>query len=170
MTDMEIPGNRLPAISSHRRANPQDPPRLTALKRAAMAGLTALVTVNIWTGCPLLSLWVGSQAVGQRTLSMASVVVVLVVLGALEFVMLIVLAWLASIYDELIGLARAEPQGSWLRNLCKPQAEAQRSRNVAMTSLEGIVVINVYVAVITLVTWYFLFAPHPAPILCPIDC
>jgi uncharacterized membrane protein YbaN (DUF454 family) len=170
MTEMEIPGSRLPAISSDRRANQQDPPRLTALKRAAMAGFTALVTVNIWTGCPLLALWVGSQAVGQRTLSMAAVGVVLVVLGALEFVMLIALAWLASIYDELIGLARAEPHGSWLRNLCKPQAEAQRSRNVAITSLEGIVVINVYVAVITLITWYLLFAPHPAPILCPIDC
>jgi hypothetical protein len=141
-----------------------------ALKRAAMAGVTAVVTVNIWTGCPLLALWLGSQAVGQGTLSMAAVAVVLVVLGALEFVMLIVLAWLTSIYDELIGLVRVEPHASWLRNLCKPPAEAHVSRRVGITSLEGIVVINVYVAVATLMTWYLLFAPHPAPILCPIHC
>jgi hypothetical protein len=141
-----------------------------ALKRATMAGFTALVTVNVWTGCPLLALWVGSQAVGQGTLSMAAVGVVLVVLGALEFVMLIVLAWLTSAYDELIGIAPVEPQASWLRNLCKPQAEAHRRRKAGLTSLEGIVVINVYVAVLALVTWYLLFAPHPAPILCPIHC
>jgi uncharacterized membrane protein YbaN (DUF454 family) len=170
MTEAEIPGSTFAAVSPGHRPNEPDPRRFMVLKRAAMAGFTALVTVNIWTGCPLLALWVGSQAVGQRTLSMAAVGVVLVVLGALEFVMLIALAWLASIYDELIGLVRVEPQGSWLRNLCKPQAEAQGSRIVGITSLEGIVVINVYVAVITLVTWYVVFAPHPAPILCPIHC
>ncbi len=170
MTKAGIPGSGVAAISAPRRPNEAGTARFMVLKRAAMAGFTALVTVNIWTGCPLLALWVGSQAVGQRTLSMAAVGVVLVVLGALEFAMLIALAWLASIYDELIGLARVEAQGSWLRNLCKPHAEGHRSRNMGITSLEGIVVINVYVAVITLVTWYLLFAPHPAPILCPIHC
>jgi hypothetical protein len=101
---------------------------------------------------------------------MAAVGVVLVVLGALEFVMLIALAWLTGVYDELIGRPRAEPQASWLRNLCKPRAEGQAGRKAGITSLEGIVVINVYVAVITLVAWYVLFAPHPAPILCPLHC
>jgi hypothetical protein len=139
-------------------------------KRAAMAGFTALVTVNIWTGCPLLALWVGSQAVGKSTLSMAAVGVVLVVLGALELVMLIALASLTSVYDEPIGRASAEPQASWLRKLCRPQAEGQPSRKAGITSLEGIVVINAYVAVVTLVTWYLIFAPHPAPIPCPLHC
>jgi hypothetical protein len=170
MTETEMPGIRFAAISQSQRPNQQDPRRSMALKRAAMASVTALVTVNIWTGCPLLALWVGSQAVGQRTLSMAAVGVVLVALGGLEFAMLIALAWLTSIYDELIGRPRAEPQAGWLRNLCKPQADGHLSRKVGITSLEGIVVINVYVAVITLVMWYVLFAPHPAPILCPIRC
>jgi hypothetical protein len=170
MTETEMPGIRFAAISPSQRPSEQDPRRFMALKRSAMAGFTALVTVNIWTGCPLLALWAGSQAVGQRTLSMAAVGVVLVVLGALEFAMLIALAWLASIYDELIGVVRVEPQASWLRNLCKPKAAGHVSRRVGITSLEGIVVINVYVAIITLVMWYVLFAPHPAPILCPIRC
>jgi len=43
-------------------------PRFMTLKRATMAGLTALVTVNIWTGCPLLALWVGPQAMCKRAL------------------------------------------------------------------------------------------------------
>jgi hypothetical protein len=169
MSETEIPGS-FAAISPPHRPNGQDQRGFLALKRAAMAGFTALVTVNIWTGCPLLALWVGSQAVGQRTLSMAAVGVVLVVLGGLEFAMLIALSWLISIYDELTGRPRAEPGAPWLRTLCRPEAEGQISRRAGITSLDGIVVINVYVAVITLVVWYLFFAPHPAPILCPVHC
>ncbi|HTA35102.1 MAG TPA: hypothetical protein VK761_00195 [Solirubrobacteraceae bacterium] len=140
-----------------------------ALKRAAMAGVTALVTVNIWTGCPLLALWVGSRAVGTNDLSMAAVLVVLVVLGALEFATTLVLAWLTNTYDEMIGLPRMEPRATWTRRLCAPES-AGLNRRLGISSLEGIVVINVYVAVVTLIVWYLFFAPHPAPLLCAIHC
>jgi len=129
------------------------------LKRVAMAGLTALVTVNVWTGCPLLALWVGSRAVGTGDLSMAAVVVVLVVLGLLELVMMLVLAWLTGVYDELIGLQRPEQSATWIRRLCAPES-AGLNRRLRITTLEGIVVINVYVAVTTLVVWYLFFAAH----------
>ncbi|HEX3432885.1 MAG TPA: hypothetical protein VHT25_02360 [Solirubrobacteraceae bacterium] len=64
------------------------------LKRATMAAITALATVNVWTGCPLLALWVGSRAVGRHDLSMGAIVVVLIVLALLEGAMLLLLAWL----------------------------------------------------------------------------
>jgi hypothetical protein len=129
------------------------------LKRAAMAGFTALVTVNVWTGCPLLALWVGSRAVGTGELSMFAVVVVLVVLGLLELTMMLVLAWLTSVYDELIGLQRPEQSATWIRRLCAPES-AGLNRRLRITTLEGIVVINVYVAVTTLVVWSLFFAAH----------
>jgi hypothetical protein len=135
-----------------------------------MAGVTALITANVWTGCPLLALWVGSHAAGSRILSMAAVGVVLVVLAVLEFAMVMALAWLISVYDELTGRPRAEPGAPWLRRLCRPEAEGRAKQTMGITSLDGIVVINVYVAVITLVVWYLFFAPHPSPILCPIHC
>jgi hypothetical protein len=140
-----------------------------ALKRAAMAGVTALVTVNIWTGCPLLALWVGSRAVGTSALSMAAVVVVLVVLGLLELAMTLVLAWLTNAYDEMIGLPRLEPRATWTRRLCAPES-AGLNRRLGISSLEGIVVINVYVAVLTLIVWYLFFAAHPGPLLCAAHC
>jgi hypothetical protein len=129
------------------------------VKRVAMAGLTALVTVNVWTGCPLLALWVGSRAVGRGELSMFAVVVVLVVLGLLELAMMLVLAWLTAVYDELIGLQRTEQSATWIRRLCAPES-AGLNRKLSITTLEGIVVINVYVAVTTLVVWYLFFAAH----------
>lgn len=124
------------------------------LKRATMAGITAIVTVNVWTGCPLLALWVGSRAVGRHDLSMGAVVVVLAVLALLEAAMLLLLAWLSSVYDELIGLRRNEPEVTWIRRLCAPPQAAGVRRTLALTSVEGVVVINVYVAVVTLVLWY----------------
>jgi hypothetical protein len=142
---------------------------MMACKRAAMAGVAALVTVNVWTGCPLMALWVGSQAVGTQTLSMAAVGVVLVVLAILEFLTVLVLAWLTNVYDELIGLRRVEHKATWLRRLCAPES-AGLNQKLSVTSLEGIVVINVYVSVITLIVWYLFFAAHPSPLACAIHC
>ncbi|MFI4985008.1 MAG: hypothetical protein ACHQAV_03355 [Solirubrobacterales bacterium] len=144
----------------------QHPPRrFMALKRLALAGATAFIAVNIWTGCPLLALWVGSQAVGQGTLSMAAVCVVIVVLAALVFVMAVMLTWLNGVYDELIGRPRAEPRATWLRSM-RAEGESSASHRVGVTALERIVMINVYIAVITLVVWYVAFASAPAPVLC----
>jgi hypothetical protein len=126
------------------------------LKRAVIALVAALATVNVWTGCPLLALWVGSRAVGVHDLSMAAVVVVLIVLGILESAMLLLLAWLTNRYDELIGVRREEAELTWIRRLCAaPDAPGAR-RRLELTSLEGIVVINVYVAVSALAVWYVL--------------
>jgi hypothetical protein len=126
------------------------------IKRATMAAVTALATVNVWTGCPLLALWVGSRAVGTHDLSMAAVVVVLIVLAVLEAAMLVLLAWLSSVYDALIGLQRSESELTWIRRLCAPPQAAGARRGMELTSVEGVVVINVYVAVGALTGWYVL--------------
>ena len=52
--------------------------RLLTLKRAGMAAATVFVTANIWTGCPLLAVWIGSQAVGTKELSMGAVFIVVI--------------------------------------------------------------------------------------------
>jgi hypothetical protein len=124
------------------------------LKRAALAGVTALATVNVWTGCPLLALWVGSRAVGTHDLSMAAIVVVLIVLALLEGAMLLLLAWLTNFYDALIGLRRSEVEVTWIRRLCAPPESPGARRVPQLTSLEGVVVINVYVAVLASAAWY----------------
>jgi hypothetical protein len=92
------------------------------LKRVAMAGATAFTTVNIWTGAPLLALWVGSQVVGQRPLSMAAVGVVVVVLAVGVFLLAVALKWLNNVCDELTGRPRTERRHTWLRGM---RAEAE---------------------------------------------
>jgi hypothetical protein len=41
------------------------------MKRVAVAAATTVVAVNIWTGCPLLAVWVGSKAARASYLSIA---------------------------------------------------------------------------------------------------
>jgi hypothetical protein len=130
-----------------------------------MAGTTAFVTANIWTGAPLLALWVGSRVVGKAALSMAAVGVVVVVLAVLEFVLAVTLTWINNIYDEVIGRPRTERRSTWLRSM-RAEAEKHVSQRLGITMLERIVMVNVYVAVITLLVWYVFFAGAPSPSVC----
>ena len=144
-------------------------PQLLRLKRVGMAAATAFVTANIWTGCPLLAVWVGSQAVGTKALSMGAVFIVVIVLAVLVFAMALLLTWLNNVYDELIGRERVERRSAWLRSM-RAESERHVSRRVGITALERIVMLNVYVAVISLVVWYVLYAAPPAPTLCTMHC
>jgi hypothetical protein len=47
-----------------------------ACKRAIVVVASALIAVNIWTGAPLLALWVGSHAGGTTVLSTRAVAIV----------------------------------------------------------------------------------------------
>jgi TM2 domain-containing membrane protein YozV len=134
-----------------------------------MAAATAFVAANIWTGCPLLAVWIGSRMVGRQGLSMAAVGVVVVVLAVLVFAMAVLLTWLNNIYDELTGRQRTERRTAWLRSM-RAESERHVSQKVGVTALERIVMVNVYVAVIALVVWYVAYAAPPAPTLCTLHC
>jgi len=146
----------------YERGEVSDAPRFLTLKRVAMAAATAFIAINIWTGAPLVALWVGSQVVRQKTLSMTAVVVVVVVLAALVFAMAVALTWLNNTYDELIGRPRAERRLPWLRSM-RAESDGHVSSRVGTTALEQIVTLTVYVAVIVLLVWFFFFAGSPLP-------
>jgi uncharacterized membrane protein (DUF485 family) len=141
-------------------AQRHDPIKRLALKRVALAAATAFLTVNVWTGCPLLALWLGARVVGGGFLSMAAVVAVVVVLAVLVFTSAAALAWLNNTYDDLTGRPRVERRASWLRSM-RAEAEGHVSQRVGITPLETIVMINVYVAMISLTVWMVLFAGVP---------
>jgi hypothetical protein len=153
-------------MTTYTAAENENPRRHMTLKRATMAGATALITANIWTGAPLLALWIGSQVVAKRALSMAAVGVVVIVLAVLEFGLAVALTWLNNVYDEITGRPRTERRATWLRSM-RAEAEGHVSQRVGITLLERIVMINVYIAVITLAVWYVFFAGAPSPNMCP---
>jgi hypothetical protein len=132
------------------------------LKRTAMAAATAFLAINLWTGAPLVALWVGSQVVGQSTLSMKAVFVVVVVLAVLVFAMAIALARLNAAYERLTGHPVRERRLSWLRSM-NTQEEDATLKGSRVSAVERIVIASVYLAVIALLVWFFVFARSPLP-------
>jgi hypothetical protein len=136
------------------------PVRLLQLRRALFAAATAFLSINLWTGAPLLSLWVGSQAADRQTLSMAAVLVVVLVLAVLTVAMSVALLWLEGRYRRLVGHPLRENRLTWLRPF---NAQQEPVRQVPMSMVEHIVTVTVYVAVIALIVWFLLFAGSPLP-------
>lgn len=133
-------------------------PRFLTFRRALFAAATAFLSINLWTGSPLLALWVGSQAVGERMLSMTSLFVVAVTLAALTVAISIALIWLEDRYRRLVGLPTREARMTWLRAF---NAQREPVRQVPTSMIERIVTVVVYLAVISLLVWLIFFAGSP---------
>jgi hypothetical protein len=131
--------------------------RSLTLKRIALTAATAFAAVNIWTGCPLLALWVASQTSGEHRITMAALGVFLVTVALLEGVTIIALAWLNNVYDDVTGRKRVERRSPWLRAMSE-EAEGHISQRVGISLPERVVMTIVYFAVIAFAVWYVFFA------------
>jgi hypothetical protein len=130
--------------------------------RILLGVLTTLVSVNLWTGGPLLAIWVGSRvqaAVGH--LSMGAVAATLASLIAETFLLYKVLAFLTVRYNEVLGRTMPRRQAPWL----KPMSGQRRSLEVnePLSAAERIVVVSVVVAVLAFEVWFFFFAHYSLP-------
>ncbi|HWX52416.1 MAG TPA: hypothetical protein VNY34_03925 [Solirubrobacteraceae bacterium] len=157
---MEVDG--LPAAAM---STPVPRTRFWLAKRTAMVAATAFLAINLWTGAPLIALWVGSQVVGQTVLSMEAVGVVVVVLAVLVFSMSMALAWLSREYDRLSGREPGEQRLPWLRGMSGEEGIEQPGYGAGITPLERVVMVSVYLAVICFLLWFFLLAGAPTPSL-----
>jgi hypothetical protein len=146
-------------------STPPPASRLLLLKRTAMVAATSFLAINLWTGAPLIALWVGSQVVGQTVLSMEAVGVVIAVLAVLLFTMSVALAWLSSEYDRLSGRERGEQRLPWLRGMSGEEGIEAPGFGAGTSVLERVVMVSVYLAVICFLLWFFLLAGAPTPSL-----
>jgi hypothetical protein len=130
------------------------------VQRVALAAAAAFVTVNIWTGAPLLALWVGSQTAGPSGLSMTAVGVVVVVLLALVLALVVLLSRINERYDRLIGRSAERRVAPWMRSM-RSERDAYVQQRQGPSAIERIVVITVSVAVLVFNVWFFFFAGSP---------
>jgi len=130
------------------------------LGRIALAAAAAFVTVNIWTGAPLLALWVGSRAAGPSGLSMTAVGVVVVVLLALVLALTALLTRINHRYDALAGRSVERRVSPWMRSMRGERENYVRERQGA-SAIERVVVISVTAAVLVFNVWFFFFAGSP---------
>lgn len=133
------------------------------LKRVLLSAATAFLAINLWTGAPLFALWVGSQVVGKKQLTIQAVFVVVAVLAVLVFAIALALVRLNATYDRLIGRPTTERRLTWLRSMRDEDWREELDRKLGVTALERIVMGTVWVAVIALLVWFFVFARSPLP-------
>lgn len=129
-------------------------------KRLALAAAAAFVTVNIWTGAPLVALWVGSRTAGPSGLSMTAVFVVVVVLLVLVLVLVYLLTRINERYDRITGRAETAQRRTspWMRSM-RGERERKRRRSV----LDVVMIISVAVALVGGAVWFFAFAGSSLP-------
>ena len=144
-------------------AESHDPVRFLLAKRALMAAATAFLAINLCTGAPLFALWVGSRVVGQRTITMAAVFVVVAVMLVLMLAMALAIMWLSATYNRVTGHPLRESRLTWLRpmNTRRDTVDYGISANL----LEQIVMATVIIAVVAIFVWFFAFAGSPLPAL-----
>jgi hypothetical protein len=128
--------------------------------RIGLAAAAAVVTVNIWTGAPLLALWVGSQAAGPSGLSMTAIGVVVVVLAVLVVALVRLLTRINARYDRLTGRVAERRVSPWMRSMRGEREDYVRERH-GTSAIEQIVVVVVAAAVLVFNVWFFFFAGSP---------
>jgi len=131
------------------------------VKRVLLAAAIALASVNIWTGAPLLAVWVGSHFHGEKTLSMTALFMVVVVLAITEIALVFLLSRLSGAYDELTDRPQAMRRTSpWLRSM-RGERETLEEKRKNLGAVERILVVSVVLAVVAFEIWFFFFSPSP---------
>jgi hypothetical protein len=132
------------------------------LKIIGLRALMAAAAVNIWTGAPLLGIWVGSRAAAassQVTMGIVFLIVVVIALACAALVWL--LSWAAAKHDELTGRAPGpRKQVPWMRSMRAERVEWEREHE-ELGAMERILVICVVLAAIAFEIWFFFFSPSP---------
>jgi membrane-bound acyltransferase YfiQ involved in biofilm formation len=132
------------------------------VKRVGLSAVMTLSAINIWTGAPLLALWVGSRIPGETSrISMTAVLVVVVVMLGLCLALIVLLNRTSLAYDELTGRSQAVKRHvPWLRSMRAERVEYERDRQ-GLTLLERLLVVMVVVAFLAFEAWFFIASPSP---------
>ena len=132
------------------------------LERVGLQAAMALSAINIWTGAPLLAVWVGSRATdSSTTVTMASVLLVVVVLFVACLGLIYALSWASTKYDALTGRPQTVKRHvPWLRSMRDERVAWEREKT-EVTTLERVLIVTVVLAFIAFELWFFFASPSP---------
>jgi hypothetical protein len=133
-------------------------------RRVLLLAAMILATLNIWTGSPLVALWVGSKVQGEGgTLKMSAVGTIVLVLAVMVLLLVRAIAWLDVRYNEAVGRRpKARQVRPWLRSLAGKHGDPKKEIQ-PLTPLEKILVAMVVTVVVLFEVWFFFFAGSSLP-------
>jgi hypothetical protein len=124
-----------------------------------LAALMAFLALNLWTGSPLLALWIGSKIQGEESQpSMGAFVAVIVCLIAFSWGLYQLLKITMSAYKDATGThPTVRTHAPWLRSM-RGERPDHRSGAARISGAERIVVVSVIAAAFVFEVWFFFFS------------
>ena len=131
-------------------------------KRYGLAALTAFLALNIWTGSPLLALWIGSRVQGSASqTSFGAILAIVGCLGIFSIGLYQALKYVMHAYREATGtLPTVRTHAPWLRSMRGERPEYQAAA-ASISGIERIIVVSVVLAAVAFETWFFFFSGSP---------
>jgi hypothetical protein len=129
------------------------------LKPILLAAAMAFLALNVWTGSPLLAVWIGSKVQGEESQpSMGAYVVVIVSLIAFSWGLYQLLKLTMSAYQDATGTRpTVRTHAPWLESM----RGERRDRSAAAARISGaekVVVVTVLIAAAAFEIWFFFFS------------
>ncbi len=130
------------------------------VKRVLLASALGIVALNVWTGSPLVAVWVGSQVQASGPPSMTALFVVVVVFAVLSFLLYRLLKVLGRAYDKASGATEpVRRQTSWLKPITGERAEHRGA--TGLTAVDRILAGMVILVFVIFEVWFFFFSGSP---------
>ena len=134
---------------------------MVRLQRVGIVAAMGVVTLNLWTGAPLLGLWAGSRVAPDSGISMLAVLVVAVVIGVTAWALLQVLGRLQLAYARLRGRPVGRRQTTWLKPMSGQRTRGAGGQAPPLTATDYVVVGVVILAIAAFEIWFFFYAGSP---------
>lgn len=148
-------------------AEPATPPEQTTaaalvllLKRIMLAAVTAMLAVNLYTGAPLLAIWVGSRVQSGVGLTMTTVGVVMGVLIGAVSLLVLALNYAEASYRRLTGQPTPRRTAPWMRSM-RDEREEYLHKRQPLNDIEKVLVGAVVIAAAAFEIWFFFLSGSP---------
>lgn len=124
-------------------------------RRTALLTAIAILTMNIWTGSPLLAVWVGSRFQRHGPPSMSAFAIVALTLLVTSIVLVRLVARLEGVYDRVTERRRVgRAQLAWHKSI----GAGRLHDGEPLRAVDLVVIGSVVLAVVAFEAWFFFFA------------
>jgi predicted secreted protein len=129
------------------------------LKSILLAAAMAFLALNVWTGSPLLAVWLGSRVQGEESQpQMGAYAVVIIALIAFSWGLYQLLKRVMSAYQETTGTTpTVRSHAPWLRSM-RGERPDHRGNASRISGAERVVVATVLLAAVAFEIWFFFFS------------
>ena len=128
------------------------------IKPILLAAAMAFLALNVWTGSPLLAVWLGSKVQGEESQpSMGAYAVVIISLIFFSWGLYQLLKLVMTAYQDATGTTpTVRTHAPWLRSMRGERPDQRAATRIS--GAEKVVVVTVLIAAAAFEVWFFFFS------------